>query len=457
MNAIARLGRSGLPLFCLWLTATPLAAQTPEIQPVGAGPASDTPTGVTMAGGRLRFDGDLTFAGVHDWSLNAAMGRERQVKIAYATFGASFELTDRISLVVAVNPAGDDRRPEPFVPGDGDRRTYFFPNRPEGRGVVSDPSGLYKVDDFKHPGLDPLFQQGALRLGYVDLHTPDRRAGVRAGRQIVPQGLPPDTARWFTAKDLTHMQRIDLQADNGAMAWLRFDRLTIQFAVMTGNGNPYHDYAYFDFTDADEDRNTDFGTVTTVRYRWPRAELGGSVRKNALNSRIEDATTIQLSKHNDDAVMAFGWLEPFARVRVFGEVARYRRGLSRSSAATLPGPPVKTPVDAAGYYVGAEVAVPPGRLGRWGVTWLREELDRNDALVAWAAANRLFGVELGARERAHVIKAHAGLGRHLTAFFFAHFLSNPYPELSAIVPVAGFGAFGPANNNKVGLGLRVRL
>ena len=327
---------------------------------------SAPPVGWELADGRVLLEADVTIAGVHDEAQRASMGRERQVNVVYAILALQSSVSPHVSFRVEANPAKNDRVPVPYTPRDDDRRTYFFPNQPEGRGAVSDPSGLYKVDYYKHPGLDPVIQQGALRLAYIDMHTADRRVGLRFGRFMLPRGLGLSRVTWFTAKDLTHTQAIDLVADSGGMVYFDSVAAQLAFATVNGNGNPYHDYGYFDFTDPTEDKNSAFAMVLAGRVRFPRGEFGASVQKNAINSRIEDATTFQLSKRNDGALTVFGSLRPHPLVHVFGQYSRYTWGIRASSAAILPGPPVQTPVIKDGAYLGIDVLSPSTRLGQWG-------------------------------------------------------------------------------------------
>lgn len=443
-----------LVLVCL---ASP-AASSPQ-DPSGDKPVPTPKEAPFLTWGdkRIYFGFDLSFASVQDESLRAAMGRERQIKPAFAIISAYGDLGDYLSYRVEINPVDDSVVPRPYVPHPDDRRTYFFPNQPDypgARGVSSDPEGLYKVDDYKHSGLDPIIQQGMLRAGWVEVHTKSRRWGARVGRFYVNQGMGVGDVLWFTAKDLTHIQRINFQADNGLTLYYDAGRIRAELAAITGNSNPYHDYAYFDFTDPAEDKNSALGGVGTLRATFGRSFAGVSYRKNYLNSRIEDATTLQLSKHTDDALVVFGRWEPKEFVRVYGEYARYTWGLAPSSAELLPGPPVKSPVPKPGYYAGVDLYAPQTRYGRFGVTLMREEIRRDDALVAWAAANQLFGVTLDKWERATIIKVHARFFDSLTAFFFYNDLSNPFPELSAIKAISGPAADKEANNNKYGLGVR---
>jgi hypothetical protein len=78
------------------------------------------------------------------------------------------------------------------------------------------------------------------------------------------------------------------------------------------------------------------------------------------------------------------------------------------------------------------------------------------SLVAWAETNDLFGVRLGHHETGTIFK---GLfeEKWLTAYGFVNFVSNPYPVLSAIVPMAGPGAGQSVSNTKAGFGIRFRI
>jgi hypothetical protein len=53
------------------------------------------------------------------------------------------------------------------------------------------------------------------------------------------------------------------------------------------------------------------------------------------------------------------------------------------------------------------------------------------------------------------VKVYAELER-VTVFFFYNDLQNPFPQVSAIVPISGPLAFSPSSNSKVGFGLRFR-
>lgn len=440
------------------LAVCPVAsAQSPPPPAPPQTPQQDEVPFITLGNRKIRFGVDILFAGVLNQSLRAGMGRERQIKIGYAIVAAYGDLTDRISYRIEMNPADDSVRPKPYIPAEGDRRTYFFPNQPEGRGVVSDPDGLIEVDAYKHPGFDPILQRGALRTATIDIHTSGRRYGLIAGRMYVPQGFGLHEAPWYTDKDLTHIQRINAQADHGLGLYYDTPRFRIDLVAVSGNGNPYHDYGYYDFTNPAEDKNSLLGGVLTGRLRFSHLEAGGSFRKNYVNSRIEDAITIQLSKHNDDALVGFARYRFSPGATLFGEYARYTWGLAESSAVLLKGPPNKTPIIKDGFYIGLDLRSAETKWGRFGLTVTHERLSRDDALVAWAAANGLFGVCLGETERSSIVKLRAEFGRYLDGFFFFHRLDNPFPELSAIREISGPGSDRPNNSNKYGLGLRLTM
>ena len=56
-----------------------------------------------------------------------------------------------------------------------------------------------------------------------------------------------------------------------------------------------------------------------------------------------------------------------------------------------------------------------------------------------------------------MLKVTARFSDHLQAFGFLHLLSNPFPELSAITPIAGPQAGRDVSSDKHGWGLRVQF
>jgi hypothetical protein len=413
---------------------------------------------------RLDLDLDFALANINDDALRWSLGRERQTKLPYAIVGLAGELGRHVSFRLELNAVNESVKPEPFAPSE--KTPFFFPNQPDpAYGVTSKPEGQFKVDDYKNTGWDPYIQESNLRRGFVDVHSADGRLGLVVGRFFVPQGLPLEESRWFTSKDLTHIELINAATDHGAEAYYRFGsqdgfRGRASAAVISGNGDPYHDYVYFDFTRASvEDTNSAVGGVGALRL-WPARglELIGTYKYNFVGSRIETDITLQRSKHYDDALTAGFKYRPafFERLQLFGQWARYKWGLRDTSAELLAEAPSISPVYKQGYDVGLELSVPlPKKKGQAGVIVVREELDRDDALVALLSDAGELGVRLGENERMTVLKLFAELGP-LTAFFFHSFVDNPFPQVSAVVPISGPFAFQGPGSDKTGVGFRLR-
>jgi hypothetical protein len=417
------------------------------------------------AGRRLDLELDFALANVNDDALRWSLGRERQMKLPQAILALTGATGPHVSFRVELNAVDESIVPEPFTPSE--RTPFFFPNQPDpAYGVVSKPEGQFRVDDYKHTGWDPYVQEAHLRRAFVDVHTADGRFGLVLGRFFVPQGLPLEESRWFTSKDLTHIERINAAVDHGAEAYVRFGgdegfHGRASAAVIGGNGNPYHDYVYFDFTRASEveDTNSAVGGVGALRLTPLRGlTLVGSYKYNFVGSRIETDITLQRSKHYDDATTLGARYRPpfFDRLQVFGQWARYKWGLRDTSAELLAEAPSISPVYKQGYDAGFELSVPlPRGRGNAGIVIVREELDRDDSLVALLADRGELGVRLGEKERTTVLKLFAELGP-LTAFVFKAFVDNPFPELSAIVPISGPFAFQGPGSDKTGVGIRFR-
>jgi hypothetical protein len=435
-------------LLCLLLVSTAAVAEEPASTPK-----------------KLVIDVDLAMANVNDDSLFRTMGRERVTKLPYAVVGLSGDIDPHLRYRLDLNAVDDTRRPQPFTPTD--KTPFFFPNQGDpGYGVLSRPEGQFMVDDYKNAGLDPYLQQQHLRQGFIDAHTTNERFGVRAGRFVVPVGLALDDVHWFTAKDIAHIQMINAVADTGVELRYVFGAKDgihgrASAAAVTGNGSPYHDYVYFDFTGGiiTEDTNSALGAAVSLSVSPVRdLDVVASGWFNFVGSRIESDPTLSRSKHYDNKlVLGARYTLPMLRTaQVFGEYARYKWGLRISSAELFSGPPVITPINKSGYFVGADVGVPlPGKRGTAGVVVIREELDRDDSLVAFLAVRNRLGVTLGKKERTTILKLYATLGP-VTVFAFHNGLDNPFPQASAIVATSGPFAFAPAGNAKTGVGFRFR-
>lgn len=88
---------------------------------------------------------------------------------------------------------------------------------------------------------------------------------------------------------------------------------------------------------------------------------------------------------------------------------------------------------------------------------MREDLSRDDALVAYAAANRLFGVTLGEREKATIVKVETTVMSRLTCYGFWSTVENPFPELSVLKPISGTGSDITPSGRRYGFGIRFKI
>ncbi len=445
----------------LFAQADTVAAKAPATAEAAPAAEADKTPYFTWGNRKVHVGLDFAFVSYKDRALAGSMGRERQMTPSRLVVSLYGDFNDTVAFRVEMNPLDRSVRPRPYIPSVDDRRTYFFPNQPDqpgSRGVSSVPEGLYNVDDYKSLGTDPILSMGGLRIGYVDLHAKSKRLGMLVGRFYVPQGLGLDNVTWFSAKDLVHMQAIDAAADNGVQFYYDHPKLRVELAGVTGNGSPFHDYGYYDFTYS-EDKNSAVATVARGTFMpFKGFMVGGSVKHNYVNSRIEDSTTLQLSKRYDNAFTVFSRWEQSRYLTVFGEVTRYKWGQRDSSADLMAGVRPHTPLFKDGYYLGAEGTTPEVfSKARFVLTYVRSELDRDDSLVSWAAANSLFGATLGKREWSNVAKVQARFGENISLFWFMHRLGNPFPELSAIRPVSGPGADLPYSSDKSGMGVAFRF
>jgi hypothetical protein len=411
----------------------------------------------------FNVDIDLAVANVNDRSLMFSNGREHQTKLPYALLGVYGDVTNHISYRLELDGVNDSPTPEPFTPTAA--TPFFFPNQTDPTfGASSSPQGFFKVDDYKNAGWNPYIEESVLRRAYVDIHTENRHFGLIAGRFFVPVGFSAEEFHYITNKDLTHIQAINSATDVGFLGYWHFgdsDEVhgSLVAGAISGNGNPYHDYVYFDFTRQNfEDTNSAVGGVSQLRLHPTKGlELALSGKVNFLGSLITVAPTFARSKHYDNALVFGARYRPpfFPWGEVFSEVVSYKWGLRDTSAADLPGPPNESPINKRGYYVGLnlEKALPRPSV-KIGVVVTYERLDRDDSLIAYMAANSLLGVTTGAKETSTIVKLYADFGL-VTAYFFYNDLQNPFPQASAIEPIAGPFAFGSPGNSKVGFGLRL--
>jgi hypothetical protein len=393
-----------------------------------------------------------------DYSVES-LGLENQGRVGYAIVRLSGRLGGRVAYLLELNPVNEAYP----LPSCGEAR-YFYPNTPQafGPNVSCDNDGRVRVDDYRFIALDTIVQQGPLRQAYIDYGGP---VGVRFGRFILPVGFGAEEAGSFTAKDATHIQRIDAEASFGAMFTARRSRhgrplFEASAAAFLGEGNRFHDYDYYYSLDPSLDTNSALTALVSGKV-FPVAglDLRAAYKWGYTGSKVETLPNFYASKRNDRALVLsaqYSRTIGSLSLRAFGEFASYTWGPTDTSAELLGLPPGAVFKD--GYYAGADVSHQVTRAVRVGLNATREELSRDDALIKYLAYQDLYRVSMGETERSLVWRVYADVSRMVTVAFYRNGLDNPYPWVSGIVPVEGPNAYGPGRgNNKWGLVVRFRL
>ena len=421
-------------------------------------PKGDQTQGLGLPEGE-RFRLSLRFlAGYGFDGAQATLGLEKQGRIGYFIIGLSGSLNDRFSYRAEINPV-NETGPLPACGEEG----FFFPNTPQNFGphVRCNNDGHTRVDDYRFVALDPVHQQGPMRQAYLD-YTP-RPFRLRLGRFMLPQGFYWEEAGSSTAKDATHIQRINAKADFGAMVSLikrsAGRRLAeISAAVTLGEGNRFHDYDYYYWVNDSLDTNSwpallVSGAVEPTR----RLEVRAAVKRGGhTGSKVERLPNFFASKRNDDAWILSVRYKPARHAVLFGELARYTWGLPDTTADLLGFEHGSINKD--GFYVGGQFSYPVTAQIAIGTVITREELSRDDSLVQLMAREGRFGVQLGTTERATVYRIYADIADSVRVGWYLNTLNNPYPWLSGIVPVAGENAFRPGRgSDKWGVTIHFRL
>ncbi len=391
-----------------------------------------------------------------------SLGLENQGRIGYAIVRLSGRLGERVNWLFEVNPVHET---EP-LPSCGEPR-YFYPNTPQAFGptVVCDTNGRLRVDDYRFIALDTVNQQGPIRQAYVEWAASSRYA-VRFGRFILPVGFGVEEAGSFTAKDATHIQRLDAEANFGAMLAARRDRrgrplFEGALAAFLGDGNRFHDYDYYYSLDASLDTNSALTALVSGKvFPIPGADVRAAFKWGYTGSKVETLPNFYASKRNDRTfVLSARYRRSIQRFQlgVLGEYASYDWGPTDTSADMLGLP--RGAIRKDGYYAGGEVAWQVTRHLRVGSNVTREELSRDDSLVELLALQGLYGVALGKKERSLIWRFHADVSRFVTIAFYRNSLDNPFPWISGIVPVEGSNAFGSwgRGNDKWGIVVRFAL
>ena len=106
--------------------------------------------------------------------------------------------------------------------------------------------------------------------------------------------------------------------------------------------------------------------------------------------------------------------------------------------------------------MGAQLEAPITGQVRAGFSFVREELSRDDSMVQYLALNRLYGVQMGKKDRELVVRGFVDVNRLVNVSFFWMDVSNPFPWVSASWPVTGPTAFTGREPDRIGVTVTVR-
>ncbi len=380
----------------------------------------------------------------HD-GANASLGFEKQGRVGYAIVNLFGKINDRFSYRFEINPVNESQP----LPSCGEQ-DFFYPNLVQnfGPNVICDNDGRMRVDDYRFIALDPVNQQGPIRQAYVQYDGP---VSVRFGRFLLPIGFDWEESGSLTAKDATHIQRINAETNFGMMFSLGGDRANVNAATFIGDGNRFRDYTYFYFLDGSLDSNSALTALLSGNVKpIDGLDIRAAYKRGYTGSKVERLPNYFASKRNDFAKVASVRYQPVSFGSVFGEYANYTWGITRTSAELI-GITDGEPVKKDGYYVGGEMAVPVTDSVTLGAVVTREELSRDDALIKFLATQSLYGVQMGKKERSTAIRVFLELGRQIKVGFYRNFTSNPYPWVSGIWPVAGERSFTGRDSDKWGI------
>jgi hypothetical protein len=408
----------------------------------------------------LRLSLDFMAGYGHD-GANAPLGFEKQGRIGYIILTVEGQVHRSIRYRMSVNPV-DEVEP---LPGCGEEG-FFYPNNPQflydaGPVVPCNPkNGNRRVDGYRGIALDVVPQQGPVREAFVEIGS--EALALRFGRTILPLGFGWQEAGSLSAKDASRIQRINAEANFGLLLGYRTSvggRVKPLFSGNAGGylgeGNRWWDYDYFYFEDGSLDSNSALGFLLSGSFSPDdRLEVRGAFKRNFTGSKVERLPSYWASKRNDHAVTFGAEYRVNRYARVLGELARYTWGPTATSAEMLG---VSTaPITKSGYYVTAEGSVPIRRDMTIGASVTREEIDRADSLVRFLAANGLFGVEEGRKDRMTVARLFFDINGRVRLGLYRNADSNPFPQASGIWPVAGPKAYTGRNTDKWGLIVRLR-
>ena len=409
---------------------------------------------------RFKFGGELVAGWSHD-GAQATLGFEKQGRVGMAILSVAGKVSDHVRYFVSVNPVSETTA----RPACGEK-DFFFPNDPNlvaaiGPLVKCDvEDGLKRVDTYNTFSLDYITQQGILREGYVDWGISDF-VSLRGGRFILPIGLAPREVGAATAKDMTRITRLNAEANFGAMLAVtarRGDRSLFDAGLMAvlGDGNREKDYDWFYFVNTSLDTNSAVTLVASARLTPIKAlDLRAAYKKGYTGSKVERLPSYWASKRNDDALVVSVKLSPTSWASVFGEYAKYKWGPTVTSGE-LVGIPDLAAIDKPGYFMGAMLDAPIAGKVRAGGSVVREELTRDDSLVQYLTLNHLYGVTMGKKDRALVVRGFVDVNRLVNISFFWMDVSNPFPWVSGSWPITGPAAFTGREPDRIGVSVTVR-
>lgn len=430
-------------------------------------PPTDPPTDVVDFFGfkfsqseRFKFGSELVTGWSHD-GAQAALGFEKQGRVGMAVLSVAGKVNDRVRYYVSVNPVSETNA----RPACGEKN-FFFPNDPSlfagiGPIVPCDvEDGLKRVDTYNTFSLDYLTQQGILREGYLDWGIAGP-VSLRGGRFILPIGFAPREVGAATAKDMTRITRLNAEANFGVMLAAtarRGHRPLFDASVMAvlGDGNREKDYDWFYFVNTSLDSNSQVTAVASARLTpIETLDVRVAYKKGFTGSKVERLPNYWASKRNDDALVVSVKVSPKPWASVFGEYAKYWWGPTLTSGE-LVGFPDLDAIEKPGYFVGAMLEAPIAGKVRLGGSVVREELTRDDSLIQYLALNNLYGVTMGKKDRALVVRGFVDINRLVNVSFFWMDVSNPFPWVSGSWPVSGPAAFTGREPDRVGVSVTLR-
>ena len=398
---------------------------------------------------------DVTFvAGYGHDGAQAALGFENQGRVGQATLALSGRLHDKVRYRLAFNPVNEASFK--LACGEPD---FFFPNDPRvysaGPFVPCDPANGHKrVDTYNTYALDAIVQQGPLREGFVDWLA-NAYTTARFGRFILPIGFASEDVGSWTTKDMTRIQRLNAEANFGVMLRYGRDAFDVSAMGVLGEGNREKDYDWFYFANQTLDTNSALTAVLSARARPHRSvDLRAAWKRGFTGSKIERLPSYWASKRHDDALVLSAKVQPHRYASIFGELAQYTWGPTATSAQLLGID--QEPIDKAGYYVGADIRYPVTSRVEVGVALTREEISRDDSLIKHLAANALYGVEMGKKDRGTTLRVFVTVAQSVTAGIYWADVSNPYPWASGSWPVSGPRAFAGRAPDRYGLVVSLR-